>query len=172
MPTARSTHRQDFERWPTNRGVCHGVLTLLVEKFSRDEVSVRAESDAVVVSLGERTHELNRREAASLRRALGETLTERREFVHTVGTHRPDGSYVVARRGADSTGHSKVFERFEVLWELYESLPEKFLASDVELSGVTGSRRHLVVRHLAEHPDFPCVLAARQPLTVEKRHQR
>jgi hypothetical protein len=107
-----------------------------------------------------------------LRRALGETLAERHEFVHTVGTHRPDGSYVVARRGAESAGHSKAFERFEQLWELYGSLPEEFVAGDIELPGLTGSRRHLVVRHLAEHPDFPCALVARQPLTAAKNHQR
>ena len=168
----RPTHRQDFEGRAIGQNVCHGVPALLVEKFSGDEVSVRVESDAVVVSFGERSHELNRREAASLRRALGETLAERREFVHTVGTHRSDGSYVVARRGADSVGHRKVFERFTELRGLYESLPEEFTADDVEQSGLTGSRRHLVVRHLAEHPDFDCALVARQPLTAAKDHQR
>ncbi|WP_237561096.1 DUF7528 family protein [Halococcus sediminicola] len=168
----RPTHRQDFEGRTIHQDVCHGVPTLLIGKFSGDEVSVRVESDAVVVSLGGRSHELNKREAASLRRALGETLTERREFVHTIGTHRSDGSYAVARRGADSAGHRKVFERFAELWELYESLPEKFTAADVEQSGLTGSRRHLVVRHLVEHPDFPCALVARQPLTAAKDHQR
>jgi hypothetical protein len=152
-----------------NRRAWHGVPRLLIEKFSGDEVSVRENSNAVVVSLDGHSHELSGREAISLRRALGETLAERREFVHTVGTHRPDGSYVVARRGADSAGHSKVFEHFERLWGLYESLPTTFAAGDVKLSGLTGSRRHLVVRHLAEHPDFPCALVARQPLTVEKK---
>jgi hypothetical protein len=126
----------------------------------------------VVVSLGGRSHELDGREAAALRRALGETLTERHEFVHTVGTHRSDGSYVVARRDADSAGHRKVFERFGELRGLYESLSEEFTAGDIELPGLTGSRRHLVVRHLAEHPDFDCVLVARQPLTAAKNHQR
>lgn len=149
--------------------VCHGVLTLLVEKFSGDEVSVRSGSETVVVTLSGHTHELNRDEAASLRQALGESLTDHHEFVHTTGTHRKDGSYVVSRRGADSTGHSKVFEDFEQLQELYESLPTEFTAGAVESPGVTGSRRHLVVRHFAEHPDFDCGLASRQPLTVEKR---
>jgi hypothetical protein len=158
--------------WRTNRNACHGVRALLIGKFSGDEVSVRAESGTVVVSLGGTSHELHRREAASLRRALGETLTERRAFVHTVGTHRSDGSYVVARRGADSAGHRKVFERFEELRGLYESLPGEFTVGDVELPGLTGSRRHLVVRHLAEHPAFDCALVARQPLTVAKNHQR
>ena len=152
--------------------VWHGVSTLLVEKFSGDEVTVRTTDETVVVSLGGRTHELDRATAASLRRALDGALTERRTFVHTAGTHRPDGSYVVARRGADSTGHRKVFERFDDLWELYESLPERFTADDVERPGLTGSRCHLVVRHLAEQPAFDCALVARQPLTGAKGHQR
>jgi hypothetical protein len=152
--------------------IWHGVPALLIEKFSGDEVSVRVSSGAVVVSFDDHAHELSGQEAASLRRALGETLAERREFVHTVGTHRSDGSYVVARRGADSAGHSKVFENFGQLCGLYESLPETFAAADIELPGLTGSRRHLVVRHLAEHPDFPCALVARQPLTVEKGHHQ
>ena len=152
--------------------VWHGVSTLLVEKFSGDEVTVRTTDETVVVSLGGRTHELDRATAASLRRALDGALTERRTVVHTVGTHRPDGSYVVARRGADSTGHRKVFERFDDLWELYESLPERFTADDVERPGLTGCRCHLVVRHLAEQPAFDCALVARQPLTGAKGHQR
>ncbi|HET7323969.1 MAG TPA: hypothetical protein VFJ06_06540, partial [Halococcus sp.] len=102
----------DLSRWARNHRSCHGVPTLLVEKFSGDEVSVRSTGE-VVVSLSGQTHELSRHEAVSLRRALGESLTDRREFVHTAGTHRADGTYVVSRRGADSTGHSKVFENFE-----------------------------------------------------------
>lgn len=149
--------------------VCHGVPALLIEKFSGDEVSVRANSDEIVVSLSGHTHELSRHEAVSLRRALGESLTERREFVHTVGMHRADGTYVVSRRGADSAGHSKVFEGFEHMGELYESLPAEFTVEDVDAPGVTGGRRHLLVRHFAEHPAFECALVSRQPLTVEKR---
>jgi hypothetical protein len=152
--------------------ICHGVSTLLIEKFSGDGVTVRTTDETVVVSLGGRSHELGRDAAASLRRALDGALTERHAFVHTVGTYRSGGSYVVARRGADSSGHRKVFDRFERLRELYESLPERFTASDVEQSGLTGSRCHLVVRHLAEHPDFDCTLVARQPLTGAKDHQR
>jgi hypothetical protein len=112
---------------------------------------------------------LSRHEAASLRYALGESLADRREFVHTVGTHRADGTYEVSRRGADSAGHSKVFERFGQLRELYESLPARFTAEDVESPGVTGGRRHLLVRHFAEHPAYDCDLASRQPLTARKR---
>ena len=149
--------------------VCHGVRALLIEKFPGDEVSVRANSDEIVVSLSGHTHELSRHEAVSLRRALGESLTACREFVHTVGMHRADGSYMVSRRGADSAGHSKVFEGFERLRELYDSLPAKFTAEDVDAPGVTGGRRHLLVRHFVEHPAFECALVSRQPLTVEKR---
>jgi hypothetical protein len=156
-------------------GVCHGVPALLVEKFSGDEVSVRERSEGVAVSLSGHTHELTREAAVSLRRALGESLADRREFVHTVGTHRADGTYAVSRRGADSAGHRKVFEDFDQLRDVYESLPTEFTASDVDAPGVTGGRRHLVVRHVAEHPEFGCALVSRQPLTVEKRgdaHQR
>ncbi|GAA0454964.1 hypothetical protein MUK72_08570 [Halococcus dombrowskii] len=152
--------------------VWHGVSTLLIEKFSGDEVTVRTTDETVVVSLGGRSHELGRDAAASLRRALDGALAEHHTFVHTVGTHRSDGSYVVARRGADSSGHRKVFDRFDELRQLYESLPERFTADDIEQSGLTGSRRHLVVRHLAEHPGFGCALVARQPLTGAKDHQR
>lgn len=132
----------------------------------------------MVVSLFDDAHELSRAEAVSLRRALSDSLTDRREFVHTVGTHRADGTYVVSRRGADSAGHRKVFESFEQLRERYDSLPGRFRAADVELPGVTGGRRHLLVHHFAEHPAFACALVSRQPLTAEKRaaadgsHQR
>ena len=117
---------------------------------------------------GER-HELSRAEADQLRAALGDALTERREFVRTVGTHREDGSYVVARRRADSSGHSKVFESFAALRRLYDRLPGEFAAEDVGRSGLTGGRRHMLVHHFAEHPAFDCELAKHQPLTASKR---
>jgi len=88
--------------------------------------------------------------------------------VRTVGTHREDGSYVVSRRGADSSGHRKVFESFAVLRRLYDRLPEAFTAEDVEQSGLTGGRRHVLVHHFAEHPAFDCDRTKRQPLTAEK----
>lgn len=116
---------------------------------------------------GER-HELTRAEADELRTALGEALTERREFVQTVGQHREDGSYVVARRRANSTGHRKVFESFDALVRLYERLPDEFTAEAVGQTGLTGGRRHMLVHHFAEHPAFDCELARRQPLTAEK----
>ncbi|WP_368407851.1 DUF7528 family protein [Haloarchaeobius salinus] len=106
--------------------------------------------------------------AAELRDQLAEALTRTHEFVHTTGTHREDGSYVVARRGADSAGHSKVFERVDALERLYDRLPDNFTAEDVGRTGLTGGRRHMLVWHFAEHPGFDCELVSRQPLTVEK----
>jgi hypothetical protein len=99
---------------------------------------------------------------------LSNALTRTTEYVHTTGTHREDGKYVVARRGADSAGHEKVFDAFDACERLFERLPESFTADDVERSGLTGGRRHMLVWHYAEHPAFDCELASRQPLTVEK----
>jgi len=61
-----------------------------------------------------------------------------------------------------------VFDDPADLRRLYDRLPERFTAADVTAAGVSGPRRHLLVRHVAEHPDFDCELAARQPLTVRK----
>ncbi|MFC4553323.1 MULTISPECIES: DUF7528 family protein [Halorussus] len=116
-----------------------------------------------------RTHELTRAEADQLRAALGDALTERREFFRTVGEHRENGSYVVARRRANSSGHRKVFESFDALRRLYDRLPREFAAEDVGRTGLTGGRRHVLVHHFAEHPAFDCELVKRQPLTARKR---
>jgi hypothetical protein len=88
--------------------------------------------------------------------------------VRTVGEHRADGSYVVSRRGAASSGHRKVFGSFAALERLYDELPTEFTARDVAGDGLTGSRRHVLVHHLVEHPAFDCRLASRQPLTGRK----
>ena len=77
--------------------------------------------------------------------------------------------YVVERRGADSAGHRKVFDDPADLRRLYERLPARFTAEEVTAAGVSGPRRHLLVRHVAEHPGFDCDLVSRQPLTVQKR---
>lgn len=61
-----------------------------------------------------------------------------------------------------------MFESFDACRRLYERLPEEFVAEDVTRTGVTGGRRHLLVRHFAEHPAFDCELVSRQPLTVAK----
>nr|WP_205254516.1 hypothetical protein [Halorussus sp. JP-T4] len=113
-------------------------------------------------------YELSRDEAAQLQDAVGDALTQRREFFRTAGVHREDGTYEVSRRGADSAGNSKVFESFEVLGRLYDRLPDEFSADDVGRTGITGSRRHMLVRHFAEHPAFDCGIARRNPLTAEK----
>lgn len=123
----------------------------------------------VSVTVSGETHELSRREADRLRDALGRALTERREFFTTAGEHREDGSYVVSRRGADSSGHRKVFEQFEAVIRLYERLPAEFTADDVGERGLTGGRRHMLVHHFAEHPEFDCELTSRQPLAAQKR---
>ncbi|USZ73094.1 DUF7528 family protein [Natronosalvus halobius] len=98
-------------------------------------------------------------------------MTDRREYVHTVGTRREDGSYVVSRRSADSTGNQQVFDSFEALESLYADLPNRFDADAVGCQGtkITGSRRHMLIRHFVEHPAFDCRLVSRRPLEVVKR---
>lgn len=103
-----------------------------------------------------------------MREELAEALTGRREFCHTVGERRADGRYEVSRRAATSEGHSKVFDGVEALDRLYRRLPVEFTAEDVGDPGLTGSRRHVVLRHLCEHPRFDCRLVAGQPLTARK----
>lgn len=76
---------------------------------------------------------------------------------------------MVSRRGADSDGHSKVFDRFDQLERIYDRLPERFTAEEVGRTGLTGGRRHMLVHHFVEHPAFDCELASRQPLTAAKR---
>lgn len=74
----------------------------------------------------------------------------------------------MTRRAAESAGNSKVFDSFEALKRLFGRLPETFTAEAVSRSGITGSRRHLVVRHLCEHPAFDCEIERRNPLTARK----
>ncbi len=98
-------------------------------------------------------------------------LTEREEFVHTTGERRSDGSYVVSRRGADSAGHRKVFSNWDALVECFDRLPRTFVAIDLNEPGISGGRRHLLVRFFAEHPAFACELVSHQPLTARKDDQ-
>ncbi|MFB6123740.1 MAG: hypothetical protein ABEJ78_09820 [Haloferacaceae archaeon] len=114
---------------------------------------------------------MSRADAADLQAAIGDALTEKREFFRTAGEYRADGSYVVSRRGAESTGNEKVFRGFDELRRLYERLPATFTAEDVGRSGITGSRRHMLIRHLAEHPAFDCDVSSRSPLTATKRSE-
>jgi hypothetical protein len=120
------------------------------------------------VTIDGTAHELSRSEAGRLAEAVGDALTSREEFFRTTGEYRADGTYVVARRGADSAGNEKVFDSFERLERLYERLPAEFGADDVGRTGITGSRRHMVVRHFAEHPAFDCRIRSRNPLRVRK----
>ncbi|MFB6107894.1 MAG: hypothetical protein ABEJ82_03510 [Haloplanus sp.] len=113
---------------------------------------------------------MSRADAAALQTAIGDALTERREFFRTAGEHREDGSYVVSRRGADSSGNEKVFRDFEAVRRLYDRLPGEFDAEAVGRTGITGSRRHLLMRHFAEHPAFDCRIESRSPLRVAKDH--
>lgn len=116
---------------------------------------------------GER-HLLARDEAVALRDRLEAAITDRQTFVRTAGIRRADGTYVVTRRGADSTGNSKVFESVDALRRLYERLPERITAEAIGTEGITGSRRHMLVRHFAEHPGFDCAITCRSPLTARK----
>ena len=117
-------------------------------------------------------HVLSPAQARELRDALADAVTGRRQYLHTAGEHRADGSYVVERAGADSSGHRKVFDRFADVQTLFDRLPAEFTADDVERAaadGVSGGRCHMLVRHFAEHPGFDCSLSSRQPLTGAKR---
>lgn len=131
-------------------------------------VDVEADPGEVHLRLGDETHVLSHAEARHLRQRLGDALVRREEFLHTAGEHRPDGSYVVARRRADSAGNRKVFESVRALERLWERLPAEFTAEDLGRTGLSGGRRHMVLRHLAEHPAFDCELVSEQPLTARK----
>jgi hypothetical protein len=154
--------------------LCHGVPSLLVAFFSGDEtaVTVSTDGESVIVQVDGSSCELSRSDAAQLHGALGDALTEQREFFRTAGEYRTDGSYVVSRRGADSAGNAKVFQSFEELRRLYDRLPETFDADDVSRTGLTGSRRHMLIRHVCEHPAFDCEIERRSPLTATKVEQK
>ena len=169
-----------------NRRPCNGVPALLIEKFSGDETVLPAPAggderaadspplraapttDGVRIVLGDRTLHLDREAAAAFRAELEAAITDRREFCHTACEHRADGSYVVERLGASSDGHRKVFESVGTCRRLFDRLPERFAASDVTATGVSGGRRHMLVWHFVEHDAFACELVSRQPLTAEK----
>jgi hypothetical protein len=121
----------------------------------------------VTLALGADRHALSHDDARRLRAALNDALSRVREFTHTTGEHRPDGSYVVARRRASSSGHRKVFADAADVRSCYDALPETFTAEDVACA--SGGRRHMLVWHFAEHPGYDCEILSRQPLTAEKR---
>jgi hypothetical protein len=111
---------------------------------------------------------LSRAAAAELRAAVGDALSRREAFCRTACERRADGAYVVERRNADATGNSVVFDDASDVRDVFDALPERFGADDVPDSVATGSRRHLLVRHFAEHPAFPCDLESRNPLAAVK----
>ncbi len=127
-----------------------------------------SDDESILLRIGDRTCELSRADAAELQDSIGTALTEKREFFRTAGEHRDDGSYVVSRRSAESAGNAKVFESFESLRRLYDRLPREFTAEDVGRTGITGSRRHMLIRHFGEHPAFDCRITRRNPLTAER----
>jgi len=131
-------------------------------------LSVEAVGDEVVLTINDESISLSRRAARELTHSVGDALTEREEFFRTACERREDGSYVIERRGADSTGNSSVFESFAEVRRLFDRLPREFGAEDVQAAGITGSRRHMLVRHFAEHPAFSCSLASRNPLRAKK----
>ena len=131
-------------------------------------MTVKSGAGTVLLSVDGTTHELTREAASRLADDIGDALVTRREFLRTAGEHRADGAYVVSRRGAESAGNEKVFDGFDELQRLYERLPDAVDADDVGRTGITGSRRHMVVRHFAEHPGFECRTVSRNPLRVEK----
>ena len=79
---------------------------MIAKSFDGDPV-VERESGRIVPTIDGVRHELPSADATAHVTDLGETLAGRREFVHTVGECRPDGSYIVSRRGTDSAGHRK-----------------------------------------------------------------
>ncbi len=153
---------------------CSGVPSLRIEFSYGDEsietgdFDVTTDGGRIVLAIDDDTHELTRSAAAALADAVDDALTRREEFLRTTGEHREDDSYVVSRRNADSEGNSATFPSFAALERLFGRLPDEFTAEDVTRSGVTGSRRHMLVWHFAEHPAFPARVACRNPLRVEK----
>lgn len=152
-----------------SREVWHGVVSLRVGFSTGTRVDASVDGETIEVTVGAQTLELSRATAVSLRSAIGDAVEGRTSFLRTEGVHRSDGSYVVARRCAESSGNSVVFDSFAGLVDDFEALPSEFGAAAVASWGVTGSRRHMVVWHLIEHPTFRCGLTSRNPLRAHKR---
>ena len=151
----------------------HGVSTLLIAFSDGTEsttaVSVETDGASIRVSVDGDSIEIPRSEAAQLGDTLQDVSRSRETFFRTACEHRDDGTYLVERRNADSTGNSTVFASFDEAKRLFDRLPEQFGADALGRAGYTGSRRHMLVRHFVEHPAFPCALTSRNPLTAEKQ---
>jgi hypothetical protein len=117
---------------------------------------------------GER-YDLSLSDARCLYTDFHDALTERHSFVHTTSVRHPDGRYVIERKRAASSGNRIAFDSIEALRRCFGDLSDTFGAADVECDGITGSRRHLLVRHFAESPDFKCELVCENPLQASKQ---
>lgn len=120
------------------------------------------------VTVADSEFSLSRAAAAELRAAVTDALSRREAFYRTACERRADDTYVVERRSADSTGNAVTFDSIDGAREVFDALPDEFGAGDVPECVATGSRRHLLVRHFAEHPGFPCTLSSENPLTAVK----
>jgi hypothetical protein len=139
---------------------CRGAPTRLVA-FSTDRTD-----RAVEVTIDGETYSLSPVVARELADGIADALRESRSFVHTRFERRGDGSVVVARRRASSSGNEVVFESPDDLRTTFDALPDRFGADDV--TRVSGSRRHLLVRFFAESPAFDCTLVSENPLRAAK----
>jgi len=150
-------------------GTWHGVSRLLVAfSDSTETVSIERHDGTILLTIDGTTKRLSSAAAADLRERIEEALTSRESFFRTACEYREDGSYLVERRGAESSGNSTVFDSFEEVRRVFDRLPEEFAADDLTRAGITGSRRHMMVRHFVEHPAFPCELVSRNPLAATK----
>ncbi|WP_254537572.1 DUF7528 family protein [Halomarina litorea] len=120
-----------------------------------------------MVTIDGTRHALTPEAARALVADIHEALSDRSEFVHTACETRRDGRFVVSRRRGTSAGTEVVFDSPGEVRVLYGALPERFGASDV--TRVSGSRRHLLVRFFVEHPDYNCELVSENPLAVQKK---
>lgn len=146
---------------------CRSVARRRVTKFSDSDPHAGGSPEDVAAETETGRIHLARRVATMLVARLQDGW--RREYLYTACEHRPDGSYVVERRGADAAGNRKVFDSPAAVRRLYAGLPAEFTADELTRPGLTDSRCHLVVRYFAEHPAFDCELVTRQPLTARKR---
>lgn len=154
-----------FYSLPPKEGPWPGVHPLLIA-FS-DPLAKRTE-DVVVLRIAGERYALSLDVARSLHVDLHDALTERQSFVHTTSVRHVDGRYIIERRRAASSGNQIAFDSIEAVQDCFDDLPDTFGAADVEYEGITGSRRHLLVRHFAESAEFTCELICENPLQAKK----
>lgn len=159
---------EPFSRWLRSSKTWHGVVTLRIGFSPAGRVDASRDGDTIEVTVDGTSFRLSRRTATALRSAIGTAVRERRSFLRTEGIHRADGQYEIRRRCADSSGNATVFQSFDTLVAAVDDLPTNIGAADVEPLGVSGSRRHMVVWHLLEHPSFEYELVSRNPLRIRR----